>query len=451
MRPMDTVIKNGTIVRPREGTFKADLGIRDGRIAAIGSPGELDGHEVHDVDGLYVLPGVVDPHAHIGMGGGMDEYTPDTGAAAIGGVTTVFYILIHPGSYREYVAEHLDEAVGTTHTDFGYHVTLMTDDHVGELDALAEDYGIRSYKYYMSFRGDEGAYLGVESTDDGQFLSILAGVAKQDGVLAVHPENIEIVWRLRDRLISEERDGLKSWNESRPPFTEAEAILRAAYLGSVAGCRLYFVHCSCAAALDAVLDARARYPNLDLYAETCPHFLTHHDGSDVGILGKVNPPLRTPEDNMALWRRLVDGSIDTVGSDHVGRRREKKQGTIWTASAGFPGLPTTLPVLLSEGHLKRGVPLERIAEATSQRPAEIFGLADRKGDIRIGLDADLAIIDLSWTRRPRAEALGTWSDYSLYEDVELTGWPRLTFLGGQLVQQDGEIVVEAPLGGYLGG
>lgn len=451
MSPLDLVLRNGSVVRAREGVFRADIGVSDGRIAVIAQTGaDLDAVDEVDVSGLHVLPGAVDPHAHIGMGGGMDEYAPDTAAAAIGGVTSVFYILMHSGSYVEQVGEHLAAAEGTANIDFAYHLTLMSDEHLTELDELRARWGINSFKYFMSFRGNEGAYLGVEGTDDGQFYEILTAVAKRNGVLAVHPENIEIVWKLRDRLMTSGREDLPAWNESRPAFTEAESIARAAYLAAQVGCATYFVHCSSEEALTAISNARAQFPDTPLYAETCPHFLTHHEGSDVGVLGKVNPPLRTPSDNAALWDQLVDGSIDTVGSDHVGRRRERKAGSLWTASAGFPGLPTTLPVLLSEGHLRRGVPLERIVDVTARRPSEILGLGNRKGDIRVGLDADLAVVDLSWTRRPTADRLGTWSDYSLYEETELTGWPRYTFLRGQLLQHDGQWRAPAGIGKHLG-
>ena len=151
----------------------------------------------------------------------------------------------------------------------------------------------------------------------------------------------------------------------------------------------------------------------------------------------MNPPLREADDQDALWDSLRDGTLDTVASDHVGRLRETKAGSIWSASAGFPGIPTILPALIQEGHHKRQLPLERIAELTALHPGRIFGVGGRKGDIRAGFDADLAIVDLDWERTPNAAELGTFSNYSLYEDRPLRGWPRYAFSRGRLIQQDG--------------
>ena len=439
--PYDMTIRGGTVVRPHVDPIVADVAVCDGKIVEVAQPGTIE-TAVNDVDasGLYVMPGAVDPHAHIGLGGGLDEYGPDTASASIGGTTTVCYILIDSGPYGPVIAEHDAVASASCHVDYAFHLTLMSDAHVDDLKRLAREWGVTSYKYYMSFRGDEGAYLGIEGTDDGAFHRILEGVASVGGVLMIHPENIEIVWRLRGAIQGEGRDGLKAWNESRPPFVEAESTWRASFLAAHAGCPIYFVHVSSQAALDALRGARVAFPEASLHSETCPHYLTHDQDWDRGIVGKVNPPLRTAGDSEALWSALADGTIETLGSDHVGRRIEKKQGTVWTASAGFPGLPTVLPILLSEGHHRRAVPLPRIAELTSHNPARIFGLGDRKGDIRVGMDADFALIDLDWVRVVDASWLGTWSDYSIYDGLPITGWPRYTFVRGALVQEEGAVV-----------
>lgn len=438
------MLQGGTVVRARERHFRADVGISGGRIAAIGAAGSLrDATETRDVSGLHLFPGAIDPHVHIGFGGGMEEYSTDTRAAALGGVTSFFHILIDSGSYVPLVEEHIREAKERSVLDFGFHATLMTSEHLQEMERLRSA-GVRSYKYFMSFRGSEGAYLGVEGTDDGAMLDVFNAVAEMGGVLMVHPENIEVVWRLRERLQNSGRDDLRAWNDSRPPFVEAEAIGRAAHFAAFTGAQVYFVHMSGEQAIDAAVQSRLRFPGTQLFVETCPHFLTHTFDSEVGNIGKVNPPLRSTNDIESLWTAIADGSVDTVASDHSGRRRKAKERSIWEANAGFPGLPLTLPVLLSEGYHRRGLSLSRIAEVTSKRVAEIYGIDDRKGDIAIGMDADLAIVDLDWAREVDAAWLRTYSDYSLLDGWTIMGWPRLTLRHGELVQKDGHVVDHPP-------
>src|SRR5699024_8270941 len=168
-------------------------------------------------------------------------------------------------------------------------------------------------------------------------------------------------------------------------------ILRALFFAKLTDVQIYIPHLTSKQALEECVIFKKRYKKM--YVETCTHYLTHTSNSDVGILGKVNPPLRFEEDIEALWEGLADGSIDIVASDHVPRRRKHKEGGIWKASAGFPGLATLLPVLLSEGYNRRGLSLERISELVSSNPAKVFGLSN-KGAIQVGNDADFTIIDL---------------------------------------------------------
>ena len=140
-------------------------------------------------------------------------------------------------------------------------------------------------------------------------------------------------------------------------------------------------------------DVRAHQPKISI--ETCPHYLTLDTDADIGVYGKVNPPLRPPTDREALWAAIADGTVDTIGSDHVPRHGRFKEGGLAKASPGFPGLQQLLPLVLTEGHLRRGIPLERLVDLVATRPAATFGLGDRKGAIRPGADADLVVVDLT--------------------------------------------------------
>jgi dihydropyrimidinase len=174
-----------------------------------------------------------------------------------------------------------------------------------------------------------------------------------------------------------------------------------------------------------------------VHIETCPHYLTHDVGWPGGDIGKINPPLREAADRERLWQGLRDGEIDTVATDHVHRDISAKAGGIWSASPGCPGLETLLPVLLSEGHHKRGLPLERIVEVVATNPARIMGLGHAKGSIAPGLDADLALVDLKaqWTLQ-RSDVVSS-AGYSIYEGERFTGRIRHAFVRGRAVLRDG--------------
>jgi len=441
---LDLIISGGTVVSAGAAPVVADIGVRDGRIACICEPGSgLSAEDQIDARGLHVFPGVVDPHQHTGVGNGLEDYRTDTGACARGGVTSAYYMTMAPNAlYTDVLAVQDEAAAARSHIDYGFHPVLMSEEHLAELPTLAERFGTQTFKYYMHFRGDEGAYLGVSGTHDGRLYATVEAVAQAGGLLMVHAENPEVVWVLADRLKAEGRVDLAAWDDARPPFVEAEAVRRVAYFAHHAGCELYLVHMTTRDSLEQIRRCRIELSGLALAVETCPHYLTHSTEDPLGSVGKVNPPLRRREHLLALWEAIFDGTVDTLGSDHVGRSVSTKAGTIWEASAGFPSGPQLLPVLITEGHLKRGLPLERIAQLSSLRPAQLMRCAERKGDIRVGLDADLAIVDLATERRSDPAWLGTFADYSLYEEYPLSGFARHTLVRGAPVVRDGELVGE---------
>jgi dihydropyrimidinase len=199
-------------------------------------------------------------------------------------------------------------------------------------------------------------------------------------------------------------------------------------------------------ALDEVRRWRQRYPKI--YVETCPHYLTHDENSPLGGIGKANPPFRSADDVAAMWEGLADGSIDVVASDHVPRKRSTKEVGIWKASQGFPGTATILPVLLHEGFHRGRLSLERIAAVLCAAPAAIFNMP-QKGVLQAGRDADLTIVDLECVRSVDPAALGSYSDYSLYEGQALRGWPVTAILRGEIIMDDGRVTRDGGYGRYI--
>ena len=448
---LDLLIRDGTLVNPEHGVTSAHIGIKSGKIVAIlGDLTGVDAGKTFDASGKHVFPGVIDPHVHIGLAGGMADWETETRSAAVGGVTTLFTYLISGSSYHPVIKESMEVAETKAFVDYGFHLVPSAPVHLEELESYYQNYGIGSFKYFTSFRGEEGAYLGVQGTDDGFMFRYFQQVASQPGRVAnVHPENIEVVWALRRQLQEAGRDDLRAWNESRPDFVEAQSANTTAFYAQVVGCPLYVVHISCRMIVDELRTARQRSDKTPIYIETCPHYLTHTSDDDIGPLGKVNPPLRTSEDNEGLWEAILDGTIDTIGSDHNSRKREKKQGSIWSSGAGFPGIATILPIMLSEGVHRRGLSLQRVAQLLSLNPARIFQCYPKKGTLSVGSDADLAIVDLDHEQVVTPELLQSSSDYSLYEGRRIKGWPVATFVRGELVADHGRITGQPGFGKYL--
>ncbi|MBI2954053.1 MAG: amidohydrolase family protein [Chloroflexi bacterium] len=450
---VDCLLKNARLVVPRQGIVEASVGIKDGVIAAIyrGSDADMpsaQGAKVIDVGGRYVLPGGIEAHSHIGRRSWTDEFRRETGAAAKGGITTFFNFLGRTDSYGNHF-DQIDKAgQECSYVDFALHFGIMSNVHLTEMEEYVAKYGVRSFKFYMAYKGEEGKTIGVEGCDDGLLFDGFAQIAALDkGVACVHAENIEVAWRFKDRLVAQGRDDLAAYSESRPNFCEAENVHRAYYFGQVTGCPVYVVHLSTREGLDAVREWKQKFAAA--YVETCPHYLTHTMDTPLGKIAKVNPPLRTEADNEALWGGLLDGTIDTVASDHVAAMKQTKLGSIWETPPGFQGTSTILPVLLSEGVNKRGLSIQRVAELTSYNAARIFNLYPRKGTIQVGSDADFTVIDLNLEKAVRAEEIGSFSDYTVYEGQVFKGWPVLTMVRGEVVMQDGQIVGREGHGRYL--
>ncbi len=451
MSSYDLVVKGGEVLLPGMEPIRADIAIRDGKIAAILTAGsDVESTDTVDASGRLVMPGILDVHLHLGHGADIsrprvaEDAASETGAAAAGGVTTIIPYLMGTTAYENGLWDEVRSVTEAgTRVDFGYHFIIATEDQLAGVPKYASDYGVPTFKLFMNNRGGEGKRLGLPDIDDGFMYRLFEAAAAHGGMVCPHPENIEVSWVLRDKLKAsdpEGKGGLPTWNASRPPFVEADAVQRAALLSKATASRLYVVHTSSEQALEAALLYRETDPHL--YIETCPHYLTHDEKWDGGDLGKINPPLRAASDRDALWSALEDGLVDTIATDHVHRESASKKGGIWNASPGTPGMETMLPVMLSEGYHKRGISLAALARVLCENPARIMGLP-QKGQIAIGKDADLAIVDLNAEWTPRRENVYSNAGYSIYEGWTLKGKVTDTFVRGRPVFRDGRLVENA--------
>ena len=466
MTRYDTVVLGGTVVFPGEGPIRCDIAIRDGRIAGIADElATADGEEAIDARGLHVFPGGVDSHMHFGIYRDLSEdVASETESSLVGGATTAIsyfrtghHYLNKSGPYREILPGVLAATDGRAHIDFAYHLAPMTSGQIDEIEWLAGEAGVASFKYYMFYKGlnlagdseDADAFtMSDDKYDFGHLYSMMEQVAAADArrggdgriSLSLHCENAELIKLFMARTQAARVQGARAWHEARPPLTERLSVHEAAILADATRCRVNLLHLSSAEALRGALEVRTLYPELDVRCETTLHHLVlTHDMLD-GTTGKVNPPIRTREDVDALWAAVVRGDVDWIASDHACCMESQKGDDIWPALPGFGGTALLYPVLLSEGHHRRGLPLGRVAELVSAAPARAYGCYPRKGSLAIGSDADLVLIDVDREQVVTPELLHSAQDHTPFKGVAVRGWPVRTILRGVTAFHDGEVM-----------
>jgi len=445
---LDTLFKNCQVVMPYVGIVDGAIGVKDEKIACILSDASsAESKTVIDARGQHLMPGLVDGHTHFCIRRPRAEgYASESASAALGGVTTAidYYRVARPEDSVEVDAEAV---ASRSFIDMGFHLNLHSMDTLQEIPALAAG-GITSFKLLQGYAKEDAQQLGMAMIDDGFVYAALSRIAEVPGTLAcVHCENADLVNLFRNRVRATGQNDLAAWALARPAIAEAENVLRLGYFAKVTGCPVLIVHLSSREGVKAVETLRSQ--GFRPFVETCPHYLTISVSEYSGFQGKVNPPIRFQEDIDALWIALEKGLIDVIGSDHVTHSKQDKcQDTIWSSLPGLPGSGTILPVLLSEGVNKGRLSLQRLAELACANPARLYGLP-QKGNIVVGADADLVLVDLGLEKTVTAEALASSAGFTVYEGWRLKGWPTLTMLRGKVVARDGKIVASQPHGRFL--
>ncbi|MEJ5900539.1 dihydroorotase [Ochrobactrum teleogrylli] len=422
----DTILKGATLVN-HDGTGQRDIGIRNGRIAAIGSLGQASAGEVIDCTGLHILPGVVDSQVHFREPGLEHKEDLETGsrAAVLGGVTAVFEM---PNTKPltttvETLEDKIRRGRHHMHCDFAFWVGGTRDNakDVAELERLPGAAGIKV------FMGSSTGDLLVE--DDDGVRSILKNTRRR---AAFHSE---------DEFRLKQREGLRVQGDpsSHPVWRDEIAALqcteRLVRIAHETGARIHVLHISTAEEID-FLQAHKDVAT----CEATPHHLTlsADEYKTLGNLIQMNPPVRDKRHRDGIWKGIDQGIVDVLGSDHAPHTLEEKQKPYPASPSGMTGVQTLVPIMLD--HVNAGkLSLERFVDLSSHGPNRIFGMS-RKGRIAVGYDADLTIVDMKRRETITHEQAGSKAGWTPYHGKTVTGWPVGTIVRGIKVMWDAEIV-----------
>jgi dihydroorotase len=422
----DLILKGGTVVN-HDGVALRDLGIRDGRFAAIGDLSLASAGEVVDCRGLHLLPGVMDTHVHFREPGLTHKEDLESGSrgAVLGGVTAVFEMpnTIPPTTDAPALADKVARAHHRMHCDFAFYVGATRENtrDLGELERLP---GACAIKVFM---GSSTGTLLIE--DDEGVRAVLKAINRR---AAFHSEDEN---RLRERMdLRVEGDP-----RSHPIWRDAQAALlctqRLIRLAHETGKRVHVLHVTSKdeaeylAGHKDVATAEATPAHLTLAAPDCYEKL--------GTLAQLNPPIRDAGHRAGLWNGIAQGVIDNIGSDHSPHTREEKAHVYPKTHSGMTGVQSLVPVMLDHVHAGR-LTLQRFVDLTSAGPARVFGIAN-KGRIAAGYDADVTVVDLKRRETITDSWTASRAGWTPYNGMTVTGWPVGTVIRGKKVMWEGSL------------
>jgi len=443
----DTAIRGGTLVTV-DDRFKGNIGIKDGAIAAILDPEQsLDAERTIDVSGRCVLPGGVDPHVHMMDPGDTEreDFPTGTAAAAAGGVTTV-------GEHHrtdptvltaEILANKRDHLAERARVDYG----LLAGGHPDNIDEIEglEAEGTLAYKSFTC------EVHGVPALKSADMRALYQEIERVGGISMVHPED-ELMLNANKAQIQEEgrTDGsiIPKW---RSKEAEQVAVSTTLQIAKQTGVPFWFAHLSHPELIDQVNNYKKQ--GVTVYSESCPHYfyLTRDDIEEDAPYTMFTPPAREEADRQELWERLNAGEIDMINADHAPATKEQKsagEDNVFEAPFGIPGVETVLPLLLN-GIVEDKISLERLVEVFSTNPAKILDLYPQKGSFQVGTDADLTVVDLNEERTLRDEDVVAKCGWTPFDGMTITGDVETTFVRGEPVYQEDEVVVEPGYGEFV--
>ena len=441
MATYDLIIKNGTVVTA-EKTIQADIAVKDGKIIKV-SPDkaiEESADRVIDAEGLHVFPGMIDDHVHFNEPGRTEWEGLETGSKSLaaGGATAFFDMPLNstpPVINKENLKLKQDLAKEKSVVN-AYFWGGLVPENIADLKGM-HDNGVIGFKAFMSPSG----IADFSNADDETLYKGMKEIASFDSILAVHAESTVICEELANEKKAAGKTSAQDYVDSRPIISEIEAVRRIISYAEATGCKLHIVHASSRKVVDVIEEAKDR--GVDVTVETCPHYLslTVEDLAEQKAIAKCAPPLRDKNEVEDLWEAVKAGEIDVIGSDHSPAPADMKVITdnFFEGWGGISGAQSTLNILLTEGHFKRGVSLEKIVEIAATNPARIFNIP-LKGSIDAGYDADITIVNLSERFTLEKDDLYYRHKHSPYIGREYQGAVKTTIVNGEVVFEDGKIV-----------
>jgi len=432
---VDLILVNAKVYT-REGIVDAGLGIDDGRIVKVAKETWLPKADRRiDLKEKLVLPGLIDSHVHLRdqQLAYREDFQSGTCAAAAGGVTTVVDMPNNRPLTMSATAlqERMQLAESRVFVNVAFNSAFPTSPN--EIRRIV-DAGAVGFKLYLLQQ-----IGGVNIDDDEALLNAFKATSKTRVPISVHAEDKATLEKAKENLLKHERKDLNAFLQAHPPRAEEEAIKRVADLAKNSGAHIHICHVSSEMGLKAALKAKRR--GCHLTCEVTPHhlLLTVRHLKRYGNLALEIPPLRTSRDVNSLWRAMQKGFIDTIGSDHAPHSLEEKQlESVWDVKPGIVGVETTLPLLLTEVNRGR-LTLAHFVHLTCGKPAEVFHLKDR-GVLDTGAFADVTVVDLKKEHKIDASRFFSKAKFSPFNGWEVKGKPVKTFVNGQLIMDEGEIV-----------
>jgi len=446
----DTVIVGSHVVLPT-GIIDKNLVLDEGKIIGFTNDTPSSDRKIN-ANELIAIPGVIDTHVHYGVYSPIEHAAvTESHVAAIGGVTTMMRMLRRGDSYKNSLSPQLNASSKSHYVDYAIHASIFNSQQVDEMQYCVEN-GVTSFKLYMNLGGEVGhVYMDMEP---GKNLlqeervevtsEIVEKVVKNASLLGcpvlVHAEDYEQCGCGIKKAKEKNQDGLNAWSESRPTKSEIKSIQTISKFARDANCVLYFAHIGSRHALEQISEERKN--GTKIFVETCPHYLTLSHENQEGYLAKVMPPIRSESDVLSVWNAINQNHVNTIGTDHVANQLKLKLdgNTVWDALAGFPGIGTLLPLMLSEGVNKNKITISQLVNLTSMNAAKIFGMYPIKGSLELNSDADITLIDLKKEQKVTSDLFGGFSDYIVYDGWKLKGWPVKTIVRGQTIAEDFQVI-----------